>query len=419
MKRFFGWLLLVVLFTCLVVGGALGFFWWQADESALPVGGVSLAGQNLGAPAGYSWELPVLGGVLWKPVTSAPGLAKTRLEPLSMPSPALEVTGGLAAEGTALKLYTAGGRAVFEGSAAEWKRFSFEENGEYVLEVRAGRKKTGTKPAQPAGYYIYQCTFSVEMHPALTLSTNAASQGDTVALYISGYLGGSGAPTAQCELGRVWFTGVPGGWLGYLPVTYNAESGEYPVTVTVGEETLTASLTVSGREWSKAATAAAAAVSGAENEKFRNAIWGFYDSGTAERLWNGAFSAPVAGASTLKPYGAYLYDQDNTLVGRSANLSYLCAEGAGAVSPASGRVVFAGWLELTGNTVVIDHGCGVKSYLYGLENLAVAVGAQLSQGQALGGAGRTPIWEVRIGNKSIDPSLLLKGQGGLFYQPRG
>ena len=76
-------------------------------------------------------------------------------------------------------------------------------------------------------------------------------------------------------------------------------------------------------------------------------------------------------------------------------------------------------LALTGGTLVLDHGCGVKSYLFGLAALNVQAGEVVTQGAALGQAGEALTWEVRIGNKSVDPGLLTRGQGGLFYQPRG
>ncbi len=58
--------------------------------------------------------------------------------------------------------------------------------------------------------------------------------------------------------------------------------------------------------------------------------------------------------------------------------------------PQAGNVVFAGTLTLTGGTVVIDHGCGVKSYLYGLETVGVERGQSVSAGDPLGTAGTDP-----------------------------
>ena len=43
-------------------------------------------------------------------------------------------------------------------------------------------------------------------------------------------------------------------------------------------------------------------------------------------------------------------------------------------APANGVVVLARNLALTGNTVVIDHGAGMRSYLYGLQALTVSEG---------------------------------------------
>ena len=72
----------------------------------------------------------------------------------------------------------------------------------------------------------------------------------------------------------------------------------------------------------------------------------------------------------------------------------------------------------TGGTVVIDHGCGVKSYLYGLETVGVVRGQSVSTGDPLGTAGTSHslIYELRIGSKSTDPQLALNGSSGLQFR---
>ena len=234
-------------------------------------------------------------------------------------------------------------------------------------------------------------------------------------------LGAGGTPpTAQCELGPVWFRPTKNGWLGYLPVTYNAEGGDWPITVTLDDMTLTATLTVRSTEYPSTQTSSGEAATAEANEEFRRVIWSLYDQGSSEARWNGAFQYPVQGASIFQRYGAYLYDGEKS-AGRAANLTLLCPENALVSSPAAGRVAYAGNLQLTGNTVVIDHGCGVKSYLFGLSGIAgVATGDEVTAGQGLGVAGRKLIWEVRIGNKSVDPQKLTQGgSNGLFYRPVG
>ena len=421
MKRALLWLLMVLVFTALVLGGALGFFYYSTDEDRLPAAGVTFAGQSLAEAAGYHWELPVLGGVLWREFSLSPSLANLELEPVTTPSATLELSADMTADGTTLTLKTAGGVTVFDGTASEWKNFTFPQNGEYYLTIRAGRQASSQKPSKPVGYYQYQCHFWVDVQPTLTLASDQAAQGDVAAIYVSGALGAGGTPpTAQCELGPVWFRPTQNGWVGYLPVTYNAEGGEWPITVTLGDVTLSAALTVRSTEYPSTQTSSGEAATAEANEEFRRVIWSLYDQGSNEALWTGAFQYPAQGASIFQSYGAYLYDGERS-AGRAANLTLLTPENALAVSPAAGRVAYAGKLQLTGNTVVIDHGCGVKSYLFGLSSIAdIKSGDEVTAGQGLGVAGRKLIWEVRIGNKSVDPQKLTqRGSNGLFYRPVG
>ena len=421
MKRALLWLLMVLVFTALVLGGALGFFYFSTGEDDLPASGVTFAGQLLTMPAGFDWKLPVLGGVLWREFSLSPILPSLELEPITTPSAALELSEDMTAGGTTLLLKTAGGVTVFDGTASEWKDFTFPQNGEYYLTIRAGRQASGQKPAKPVGYYQYQCRFWVDVQPTLTLPSGQAAQGDVAAIYVSGALGAGGAPpTAQCELGPVWFRPTQNGWLGYLPVAYNAEGGEWPITVTLDDATLSATLTVRSTEYPSVQASPGEAATAGANEEFRRVIWSLYGQGSNEALWTGAFQYPAQGASIFQSYGAYLYDGE-TSAGRAANLTLLTPENALAVSPAAGRVAYAGELQLTGNTVVIDHGCGVKSYLFGLSSIAgIKTGDEVAAGQGLGVAGRKLIWEVRIGNKSVDPQKRTRGgSNGRFYRPVG
>ena len=96
----------------------------------------------------------------------------------------------------------------------------------------------------------------------------------------------------------------------------------------------------------------------------------------------------------------------------------LSPDGETVTAPQAGNVVFAGTLTLTGGTVVIDHGCGVKSYLYGLETVGVERGQSVSAGDPLGTAGTAHnlIYELRIGSKSTDPQTALDGNSGLQFR---
>ena len=95
-------------------------------------------------------------------------------------------------------------------------------------------------------------------------------------------------------------------------------------------------------------------------------------------------------------------------------LYFLTAKGKGFYD----RLKKRGTLALTGGTVVIDHGCGVKSYLFGLDAVKVQRGQSLARGEELGTTSEehTLIWELRIGSKSVDPAAALTGSSGLLYR---
>lgn len=91
-------------------------------------------------------------------------------------------------------------------------------------------------------------------------------------------------------------------------------------------------------------------------------------------------------------------------------------------APGRGKVVYAGFLQMTGNTVVIEHGGGLKSYFFHLDSLACKQGDIVEKEQLIGQAGSTGYstgphlhYEARIGNQSIDPDQLFNGSSGLYF----
>ena len=55
----------------------------------------------------------------------------------------------------------------------------------------------------------------------------------------------------------------------------------------------------------------------------------------------------------------------------------------------NGKILFADFLQLTGNTVVIDHGFGLKSFYYHMDSLNVKEGDMVQTGDIVGTVGST------------------------------
>ena len=155
--------------------------------------------------------------------------------------------------------------------------------------------------------------------------------------------------------------------------------------------------------------------SDAANTQFRNAVWGLYEAPAREKMWQGGFVNPVESYTTLVDYG-----QVRVVNGRQGSRSnstkLYTIPGEPCRAPANGVVVLAAELALTGNTVVIDHGCGMRSYLYGLQTLSVSAGQTVEKGQAVGVLGEELTMDFKLGSKSVNPWMLFQTSGGLFWK---
>ena len=65
LKRIFLWLLLVAVLVVLLVGGVVAWSYYKTDAAAFELPAVNVGGTSL-AVNGYTWNVPVMGGLLYK-----------------------------------------------------------------------------------------------------------------------------------------------------------------------------------------------------------------------------------------------------------------------------------------------------------------------------------------------------------------
>lgn len=147
-------------------------------------------------------------------------------------------------------------------------------------------------------------------------------------------------------------------------------------------------------------------------ERESKAVAEAFAGSAPERLWRGPFRAPVPGAATSS-FGR-LTVMNGESRGRHQGADFRAEAGTPVLAPNAGRVVLAQDLYFSGNTVIVDHGLGVLSYLAHFSRLGVAVGARVSRGDLLGQSGATGRvtgphlhWAVRLDGTSIDPLALM------------
>lgn len=130
-----------------------------------------------------------------------------------------------------------------------------------------------------------------------------------------------------------------------------------------------------------------------------------------EKLWTGLFDVPILSKGITTDFGVIRTSQDR---GRKIHKALdLVADPKSIVwASNNGVVVLKDRYTNTGNTVVIDHGCGVLSLYCHLHDYAnnLQVGQKVKKGHPLGRMGMTGYasgdhlhWEIRVKGVAVEP----------------
>ena len=393
MKRLLLWLIGVALGVAVLLAAVMSVSYSFTSEGAKPASAVQFAGQEL-EPNGWCWQVPLLGGQLDKVFASPRTLTVQKLGVLYDAHPAFTLPDWFSYG--PLTITDSAGNVVFTGTVPAYEDFLFPANGDYKAELTLWRMpetmlatqfeggSTGQlrrnprleKPAKPTGWYYYSFRFTLQ---AIRL--------------------GSG-----CRA--------------YIPAAYNASAGAHEVTFTVGGETVTKNITVIPKDFGTVEVEAGPEASEEANTEFRNIVWPLYEQPAREKLWSGGFVCPAENYMTLVDFGQVKVTGGKQ-GSRSNSTKLYTIPGEPCRAPAAGVVVLTKYLALTGNTVVIDHGCGLRSYLYGLDALSVSAGQSVERGQAVGTLGEEMTMDFKLGSKSVNPWPLFQTSGGLFWKENG
>ncbi len=129
-----------------------------------------------------------------------------------------------------------------------------------------------------------------------------------------------------------------------------------------------------------------------------------------EKLWRGAFCTPIDVVQVTTPFGTVRTTQEKGRYSHKA-LDIINTPKSVVWAPQDGVVVLKESYANSGNTVIVDHGCGVISMFFHLDDFAnINVGDKIAKGNPVGTLGKTGYakgyhlhWEMRVNNVAIDP----------------
>jgi murein DD-endopeptidase MepM/ murein hydrolase activator NlpD len=126
-----------------------------------------------------------------------------------------------------------------------------------------------------------------------------------------------------------------------------------------------------------------------------------------EILWQGAFKQLINTAVESGFADQRTYVHNGQEIDQQVHLGFDLASTTAApvLAANSGRVVYASWLGIYGNCVILDHGMGLQSLYAHLSQISVNVGDSVTTDQELGRSGSTGL----AGGDHLHFTMLLNG----------
>ncbi len=264
---------------------------------------------------------------------------------------------------------------------------------------------------------------SAHGEPTLTLQSRAVQRGEVLLVIVEGNHPKT-APSGH-------FRGHPldffpaqstGTWLALIPLDLDALTGLAKIEATLrdvkGHAALkTIEVTVAAGNFpvenlsvdQKYVTPPKSDTERIENESAQlKHLWSRFEP---TRLFMGRFDAPIPGAATARFGERRVFNGQPRAPHSGMDLK--AKMGVWVRAPAAGRVIFAGPLYFSGNTIIVEHGLGIKTLYAHLSTMSVKTDDPVKKGQVIGQVGATGRvtgphlhWALKIRGARIDPYSL-------------
>ena len=336
--------------------------------------------------------------------------------------------------------------AAADGAGSVTEKIIIKQTGEYVIDIKGTLEENEISGI--SGIFSYRAYFSIVNPPMIFAEGRTElEQGDILSLKLENVPEGV-VPEIESELGPAIFTiGVPRAeddseelpkldgltdWFGIVPVSNSRDPGKYPVIVRAGDRVYEIAVTVSEYDFDfqnmiidTSIPSVAAATTTQAIDEFREKVAPLIPLMTEERFWDGFFIMPVdlgpAGFVSTE-FGEIRITNGNQNTRRShLGMDFAVKTGTPVHASNAGKVLLAEFLLNTGNTVIIDHGGGLKSFYYHMDSVEDLAGTIIERGTLIGTVGSTGYstgphlhFEMRIGEQPISPSMLFDPGAGLY-----
>lgn len=288
-------------------------------------------------------------------------------------------------------------------------QINLEENGTYLFKILRTQDKTN---------YQFEFNVDVESRPTISISNQNPVQGELLIVEINNIplnsqidIDNHFRPSAIIQKDyKARF---------YLPMAYREAAKVYPLTLSINNQTYNYELDVKTYEFKEIHFTVSASVSSStvgNNDaviQYRETIYPLYETFETEEYWEGNFINPVEGARISSTFGEMRFVNNAKTPSRHAGIDYAIKCGTDVLASNAGKVEYAGFLTMIGNTIVIDHGLGLKTFYEHMEDITITQGDMVEKGQLIGHVGTTGYstgchlhFQAMVKNQSINPEFL-------------
>ena len=187
-----------------------------------------------------------------------------------------------------------------------------------------------------------------------------------------------------------------GDYVALLPVSYYTDTGNYTFKLSAGGKSQDFKIAVKDKKFqiqhltADSSTTQETILSKQANDEFEKHIAPIrYNSDSTPYWKESGFVWPTSGGRVTTEFGMVRYVNGAPTSSRHGAIDIALPKGTRVNSTSNGKVLYAGFLQLTGNTVVIEHGYGLKSWYYHMNSLNIKTGDTVKAGQKIGEVGTT------------------------------
>lgn len=287
-------------------------------------------------------------------------------------------------------------KVIWSGDLSKVKEFKPELSGTYIVKYTA---------LYESPYYSGEVVYEYEPHytvPSKEISFSvegAASAPGEVVILIAENIPENGNVTVKSDIKYTpyFFRQDNGDMVALLPVSYHTAPGNYALELGCGDAAQKFTIQVAPKSFSEqyltvpAETTEATINSKKANDEFEKYIAPIRYVTDDKQYWSGRFIWPLKQLPRrTTEFGAIRYvNGDTKNPSRHGAIDFAAAAGTPVYAPAAGRVLYSGNLQLTGHTICIEHGYGLKTWYYHMNGRNVKTNDIVKQGQQIGIVGST------------------------------